>query len=494
MSAKARLVRMAMAMAIASSCANSESQHGGAGGSGTTDTGGSTGAAGQGTGGTLAGTGGASAGLGGAAGGGAGGSGTAGATGSAGTTGTAGRTGSAGSTGTAGSAGTAGTTGTSGGEFTGGSCTIPAMPSYASLPTNTRLPDPFLSMSGSRITTKDQWTCRRAEIKAQLENWELGAKPPKPSMVSGTVSNTSITVNAGNGTTSISFNASVSLPTAGKAPYPAIIGYIGGSLNATAVRNLGVAIINFNNDDLGAQTNASSRGMGKFYTLYGSTNKASSMIAWAWGVSRIMDVLEQTSNTVIDVKHVGVTGCSRDGKGALVAGAFDERIALTIPQESGSGGTATWRISDFQKSQGTNVQTLSEITGENDWFTASFAQFNNSASKLPFDHHMLMGMVAPRGLLAIDTTGIDWLTAPSSWGGEQAARMIYQALGGPSNLGASQVSHGDHCTFQASQQPEVDAFIKKFLLGQDVATDVNQTDGPAFDQTRWIDWTVPALQ
>ena len=354
-----------------------------------------------------------------------------------------------------------------------------------------RLPDPFLSMSGSRITTKDQWTCRRAEIKAQLENWELGAKPAKPAMVSGTVSNTSITVNAGNGTTSISFNASVSLPSTGKAPYPAIIGYIGGSLNATAVKNLGVAIINFNNDDLGAQTNASSRGMGKFYTLYGATNKASSMMAWAWGVSRIMDVLEQTSNTVIDVKHVGVTGCSRDGKGALVAGAFDERIALTIPQESGSGGTATWRISDFQKSQGTNVQTLSEITGENDWFTASFNQFNNTATKLPFDHHMLMGMVAPRGLLAIDNTGIDWLTAPSSWGGEQAARMIFQALGAPNNLGASQVSHGDHCTFQASQQPEVDAFIKKFLLGQDVATNVNKTDGPAFDQARWVDWTTP---
>ena len=265
-------------------------------------------------------------------------------------------------------------------------------------------------------------------------------------------------------------------------------------MNATAVKNLGVAIINFNNDEFRAQNNASSRGQGKFYTLYGATNKASSMIAWAWGVSRIMDVLEQTDNTVIDVKHVGVTGCSRDGKGALIAGAFDERIALTIPQESGSGGTATWRISDFQKSQGMNVQTLSEITGENDWFTASFNQFNNTATKLPFDHHMLMGMVAPRGLLAIDNTGIDWLTAPSSWGGEQAARMIFQALGVPNNLGASQVSHGDHCAFQASQQPEVDAFIKKFLLGQDVATDVNKTDGPAFDQARWVDWTAPALQ
>ena len=48
--------------------------------------------------------------------------------------------------------------------------------------------------------------------------------------VSGIVSNTSITVNAGDGTKSISFTASVSLPTTGKAPYPAIIGTIGGSI------------------------------------------------------------------------------------------------------------------------------------------------------------------------------------------------------------------------------------------------------------------------
>jgi len=379
------------------------------------------------------------------------------------------------------------------GEFNGCACVIPSMPSYGTLQADSLLPDPFLSMSGSRITSLTDWTCRRAEIKAQLESWELGPKPPKPTMVSGSVTATSITVNAGDGTNSITFSASVSLPPTGTAPYPAIIGFIGGSLNATAVKNLGVAIINYSNDDLGVQQSASSRGQGKFYDLYGQSNRAGSMMAWAWGVSRIMDVLSQSDNTVIDVTHVGVTGCSRDGKGALVAGAFDERIALTIPQESGSGGTATWRISDFQKSQGTNVQTLSEITGENDWFAGSFAQFNSTAVKLPFDHHTLMGMVAPRGLLAIDNTGIDWLTAPSSWGGEQAARAIYQALGVPSNLGASQVSHGDHCTFQSSQQPEVDAFIKKFLLGQNVATTVNKTDGAAFDQARWVDWTTPAL-
>jgi cephalosporin-C deacetylase-like acetyl esterase len=43
----------------------------------------------------------------------------------------------------------------------------------------------------------------------------------------------------------------------------------------------------------------------------------------------------------IDLKHLAVTGCSYTGKLALIAGAFDERIALTIAQESGGGGYTT---------------------------------------------------------------------------------------------------------------------------------------------------------
>ena len=37
---------------------------------------------------------------------------------------------------------------------------------------------------------------------------------------------------------------------------------------------------------------------------------------------------------------MGVTGCSRFGKGAFVIGAFDQRIALTMPIESGSARRA----------------------------------------------------------------------------------------------------------------------------------------------------------
>jgi hypothetical protein len=101
---------------------------------------------------------------------------------------------------------------------------------------------------------------------------------------------------------------------------------------------LQVATLVFNNDALGQQNDLSSRGKGLFFDLYGTNASASAMTAWVWGVSRILDALEDSPNAKVNLERVAVTGCSRDGKGALMAGAFETRIALTIPQESGSGG------------------------------------------------------------------------------------------------------------------------------------------------------------
>lgn len=119
------------------------------------------------------------------------------------------------------------------------------------------------------------------------------------------------------------------------------------------------------------QNDGSSRGVGLFYNLYGSGHSASAMTAWVWGVSRIIDVLS-TPGVGINLSAIGVTGCSRDGKGALMAGAFETRIALTIPQESGSGGDACWRLSHFEKTSGSQVQDAVEIVTENVWFVQGF--------------------------------------------------------------------------------------------------------------------------
>ena len=46
------------------------------------------------------------------------------------------------------------------------------------------------------------------------------------------------------------------------------------------------------------------------------------------------------------INLLAISGCSFAGKMALFAGAFDERIALTIAQEPGGGGAAAWRVSE----------------------------------------------------------------------------------------------------------------------------------------------------
>ena len=44
-----------------------------------------------------------------------------------------------------------------------------------------------------------------------------------------------------------------------------------------------------------------------------------------------MDAIEQAVPE-IDPKRMGVTGCSRDGKAALAAGIFDERVHIFVCQ------------------------------------------------------------------------------------------------------------------------------------------------------------------
>ena len=236
----------------------------------------------------------------------------------------------------------------------------------------------------------------------------------------------------------------------------------------------GVAIITFNNDDMAAQQDSSSRGQGKFYTLYGSGHSAGAMTAWAWGVSRIVDALEITAAARINTQRLAVTGCSRNGKGAMMAGAFEQRIALTIPQESGSGGSACWRLSDAQKSSGANVQTASEIVTENVWFSQNFVPYVNSVARLPFDHHMLAGMVAPRGLFVIENFNGVARELKYLWLHEDSP--AWQALGVSDAMGYSQVGNHNHCQFPSSQQSDLNAFINKFLLGQSSNTAIMKTD------------------
>ncbi|OTA88985.1 carbohydrate esterase family 15 protein [Hypoxylon sp. CO27-5] len=365
-------------------------------------------------------------------------------------------------------------------------CTINPDATY---PASAKLPDPFLLADGKRLSTKDEWACKRAEIRDQIQRYELGPKPPKPT-VSATASSGKINIVSSEGGKSASFSVSIKLPS-GTGPFPAVIAFEGTSIPIPA----GVATITFPNHDVAADD---PRGKGKFYDLYGSAHSAGALMAWAWGVSRVVDALEQLGPdaTKIDTKKLAVTGCSRNGKGALIAGAFDDRITLVIPQEGGSGGPGCWRIVADIKKNGTKTEDATQIVTGDSWFATSFTQYAPDTTVLPYDHHMLMALVAPRALLVIENSGIDYLGPISTYGCTVAARMVYESLGAKDAAGISQASHGtSHCQMPSSQNPEVAAFFNKFLLGQStVATDVVKTDGKFnWYAGQWIDWTTQNL-
>lgn len=275
----------------------------------------------------------------------------------------------------------------------------------------------------------------------------------------------------------IDWTVNITYPSSGTKPYPALIAY--GALSVPAPA--GAAIIIFDNSAMGEQDNISSRGLGLYYDLYGHNATASAMMAWAWGVSRIIDVVEASPDLNIDAKKIGVTGCSRNGKGAMVAGAFDERVALTVPQESGSGGDACWRTSrDMLVNRNLATQAAVEIVTENVWFSLSFDQFaanNYTIGLLPVDHHELAGLVAPRGLYSTSNVGFLWLGDWSNLECMTAANKIFQSLGVQDHQGFSQDGPHDHCSFPADQVSEITAFYNRFLFDRQANTSVFRTVG-----------------
>ncbi|KAI0360862.1 hypothetical protein OH77DRAFT_1418893 [Trametes cingulata] len=375
-------------------------------------------------------------------------------------------------------------------------CATPAtIPNYS----NTKLPNPFLFDDGTPVKTAADWECRRAQINALIQGYEAGALPGKPALVSaqfsksGTTGTLSITVsNAGK---SINFAPTITFPS-GTPPasgWPLVIAYDGLSIPVPS----NIAVMTYANSAMAQQNDQSSRGVGLFYNLYGSSATASAMTAWAWGVSRIIDALEQTPSAQIDTKRIAVTGCSRNGKGALMAGALEPRVALTIPQESGSGGDACWRLSKYEQDQGSVVQTATEIVTENVWFSTNFANYVNNLSVLPYDHHLLAAMIAPRPMISFENTDYVWLSPLSSFGCMTAAHTVWDALGVADHHGFEQVGGHAHCAWPSSLTPQLNAFFDRFLLNQNVNTSFFASNmvfnGVTWNQAQWIDWTTPKL-
>ena len=376
-----------------------------------------------------------------------------------------------------------------------GVCTTGTPPTFANSVSNAKLPDPFKFLSGKRLSSKADWECLRADLSAMLQSCIYGAKMPPPDKLTATFSGGKMTVNMTVGSKTGMFTVTISGGGTKDKPVPCLITCGGSSLSKLS----GVAQIDMANNSMSQESTTVGSG-GLVNTLYGdAAKKSGSLIGWAWGLSRIIDGLELCPEAGIDLKAIAVTGCSRNGKGALAMGAFDERVALTLMQEGGSGGSAAWRISEAEKKAGQKIQESSEIVGEANWQGADFKQYANGMnSKLSADQHFAVALCAPRAVLLLEND-IDWLGPLAAYGGGIAGQMVFEALGIKERCGVSVGANHSHCSFPTSQQKHLDAFVNRFLKRTSstnmLVDELNATNSTLkkFDKATWIDWDIPTL-
>ncbi len=358
----------------------------------------------------------------------------------------------------------------------------------AELKKNTKLPDPFAMHAGTRIATKADWACRRNEIKKDIEKYEIGPKP-EPPKVEATLNGSKLEVKVTTSAGSITLSSTVAA--AAGASCVAI------GMNGNSSLITGCVQVPFMHDQVVKYGSDSSQFQSDpFYKVYPELfGKVGNYAAWSWGVSRIIDGLVQVKDQLkIDPTKIGVHGCSYAGKMALFAGAFDERVALTIAQESGGGGITSWRTSqDFATRTGTNVEKIDNTNFG--WFLPSMKKLDPYS--LPHDHHELIAMIAPRAVVAMGNQDFEWLGDESGWKSINAAKEVWKAFGVPERIGFDFTSNHGHCAAPASQVASAKAFVDKFLKGQTADTNIAikpQEGNFDLDFTKAIDWTTPTLQ
>jgi len=359
--------------------------------------------------------------------------------------------------------------------------TMPAVPprtelaAVDDLPATPGLPDALTMDDGSPVRTRDDWRQRRRpQIKALFEKYVYGQAPPPPGITARVIKEAPVLDGKAKlKEVEIQFNGlpdgaprirlALFCPAGARSKAPVFLAINGGGNQAVVpdkavtwnreawsdrprargsetdfwcvadVIARGYAFATYHQSDIAPdKPDAGRMSIQAWYPdLTTPETRWGTLAAWVWGLSRAVDYLE--TDPTIDARRIALLGHSRRGKSALLAGAFDERVWLTVPHQSGTGGCAL--------SRGNDQETVEKITGRfPHWFNKVFPQFAGREERLPVDQHLLAALVAPRLLLDTEGTQDHWANYDSALTGVRAADRVYKFLGAQGMVGAGVIS------------------------------------------------------
>ena len=348
-------------------------------------------------------------------------------------------------------------------------------PDPQALPVIPGLPDPLVALDGSRVDSPDAWTSkRRPELKALFEHFMYGRMPAALAIRSevrredshyfgGKATLKDVAISFGDDRP-VAIHLLLVVPNRRAGPVPAFLGtnFHGnhaaladpsiplptawmpasapgakdnratdagrgadaGVWSVEKVIDRGYALATFYCGDVAPDHPGYADGIFPMFAKGDPSRRGSdefgAVAAWAWGLSRAMDYL--ATDESIDRTRVAVVGHSRLGKAALLAGAFDERFALTIGHQAGCGGSAPSR-----GKVGEQVKQINDHFPH--WFDGEFKRFNDQVDRLPFDQNGLIALAAPRPLLLTNGTLDTWANPAGQFDVLKAADGVYQLLG-----------------------------------------------------------------
>ncbi len=317
-----------------------------------------------------------------------------------------------------------------------------ALPGINDLPVIAELPDPFLSHDDRRVRSQEEWLAHRAELKERFQYYEYGRMPPpsavtvvsiSPDQVIRSMKKRVVRLKTGP-KGEIVFDYTMFIPSHGNRLSPVVIsgdlcwGSVTSELGTSAVESLverGYVISEFDRTNF-APDNQNRTGV---YPLYPGYDWGA-LAVWAWSFHRVVDYLFTLD--YIDSAKIIVTGFSRGGKAALLAGAFDERIALTAPNCSGFGGSGPVR---FVYSDSETIDNGSTVLYPF-WYNSRWQSFKgDKRDRLPVDQHCLIALLAPRAYVSTNGVQDSWANPRGTAQAHLAAKEVFATLGASEKMG-----------------------------------------------------------